>query len=149
MYKQILVAVDGSETSNLALKEAIKLAKEQQAAVRLIHVVDETSAYMMIEGSYPIPEYQEALRKAGEKELADCAAMVRDTGVVFDTKLAVVETITQRVCDLINEEAKQWPADLIVIGTHGRRGFNHLLLGSVAEGVIRLATKPVLIIRGS
>jgi nucleotide-binding universal stress UspA family protein len=149
MYKQILVAVDGSETSNLALKEAIKLAKEQQAAVRLIHVVDETSAYMMIEGSYPIPEYQEALRKAGEKELADCAATVRDTGVVYDTKLAVVETITQRVCDLINEEAKQWPADLIVIGTHGRRGFNHLLLGSVAEGVIRLATKPVLIIRGS
>jgi nucleotide-binding universal stress UspA family protein len=149
MYKHILVAVDGSETSNLALKEAIKLAKEQQAELRLIHVVDETSAYMMIEGSYPIPEYQEALRKAGEKELADCAAMVRDTGVVFDTKLAVVETITQRVCDLINEEAKQWPADLIVIGTHGRRGFNHLLLGSVAEGVIRLATKPVLIIRGS
>jgi nucleotide-binding universal stress UspA family protein len=41
------------------------------------------------------------------------------------------------------------PADLTVIGTLGRRGFNHLLLGSVAEGVIRLATKPVLIIRGS
>ena len=148
MYKHILVAVDGSETSNLALKEAIKLAKEQQATLRLIHVVDEMSAYMMMEGSYPIPEYQATLRKAGERVLADCAATVRDTGVVFDTKLAIVETMTQRICDLINEEAKQWPADLIVIGTHGRRGFNHLLLGSVAEGVIRLATEPVLIIRG-
>ena len=149
MYKHILVAVDGSETSNLALKESIKLAKEQQAALRLIHVVDETPAYMIVEAPYPIRQYQEALRKAGEKELTDCAAMVRDKGVIFDTKLAIVETITQRICDLINEEAEQWPADLIVIGTHGRRGFNHLLLGSVAEGVIRLATKPVLIIRSS
>jgi len=149
MYKHILVAVDGSETSNLALKESIKLAKEQHAALRLIHVVDETPAYMIVEAPYPIRQYQEALRKAGEKELTDCAAMVRDKGVIFDTKLAIVETITQRICDLINEEAEQWPADLIVIGTHGRRGFNHLLLGSVAEGVIRLATKPVLIIRSS
>lgn len=149
MYKHILIAVDGSETSNLALKEAIKLAKEQQAALRLIHVVDETTAFMMVEAPYPIAEYQKALRKAGEKELADCAAIVRNAGLVPDTKLAVVETIAQRICDVINEEAKQWPADLIVIGTHGRRGFNHLLLGSVAEGVIRLATKPVLIIRSS
>lgn len=149
MYKHILVAVDGSETSNLALKEAVKLAKEQQAALRLIHVVDQTPAYMMVEAPYPIREYQEALRQVGEKELVGCAAKVNDTAVTFDTKLAVCETLTQRICDLINEEAKQWPADLIVIGTHGRRGFNHLLLGSVAEGVIRLATKPVLIIRGS
>lgn len=54
MYKQILVPVDGSDTSNLALKEAIKLAKEQQAALRLIHVVDETTIYTMAETPYPI-----------------------------------------------------------------------------------------------
>lgn len=101
----------------------------------------------MVEGFYPIPQYQEAVRKAGETVLADCAATARDTGVVFNTKLAVVETMTQRISDLINDEAGQWPADLIVIGTHGRRGFNHLVLGSAVEGVIRLANKPVLIIR--
>ena len=71
----------------------------------------------------------------------------QEAGIKVDTKLAVIESLTQRICDAINEESKRWSADLVVIGTHGRRGFNHLLLGSVAEGVIRLATKPVLICR--
>ena len=68
---------------------------------------------------------------------------------LFATRDSLSITPSQRICDAINEEAKSWPADLIVIGTHGRHGFNHLLLGSVAEGVIRLAAKPVLVIRGS
>jgi len=149
MYKHILVAVDGSDTSNLALQEAIKLAKEQQAALRLIHVVDETPAYMLVETPYLVADYQKAMRDAGQKVLATCAATVSQAGVEVDTKFALLEVLAQRICDAINEEAKRWPADLIVIGTHGRHGFNHLLLGSVAEGVIRLATKPVLVIRGS
>jgi nucleotide-binding universal stress UspA family protein len=62
------------------------------------------------------------------------------------TKFIVNEDLMQRISDVINKQAKRWPADLIVIGTHGRRGFNRLFLGSVAEGVIRLAVKPVLTI---
>jgi nucleotide-binding universal stress UspA family protein len=147
MYKQILVPVDGSDTSNLALKEAIKLAKEQQAALRLIHVVDETSVYMMAETPYPIADYLKMMREAGQKVLSTCAMTAQEAGIKVDTKLVVIESLTQRICDAINEEANRWSADLVVIGTHGRRGFNHLLLGSVAEGVIRLATKPVLIYR--
>jgi len=147
MYKQILVPVDGSDTSNLALKEAIKLAKDQQAALRLIHVVDETTVYMMVETPYPIADYLKAMHEAGQKVLSTCAAKAQEAGIKADTKLVVIESLMQRICDAINEEAKRWSADLIVIGTHGRRGFNHLLLGSVAEGVIRLATKPVLIFR--
>lgn len=147
MYKQILVPVDGSDTSNLALKEAIKLAKEQQAALRLIRVVDETTVYMMAETSYPIADYLKMMREAGQKVLSTCAMTAQEAGIKVDTKLVVIESLTQRICDAINEEAKRWSADLVVIGTHGRRGFNHLLLGSVAEGVIRLATKPVLIYR--
>lgn len=147
MYKQILVPVDGSDTSNLALKEAIKLAKEQQAALRLIHVVDETTVYMMAETPYPIADYLKMMREAGQKVLSTCAMTAQEAGIKVDTKLVVIESLTQRICDAINEEAKRWSADLVVIGTHGRRGFNHLLLGSVAEGVIRLATKPVLICR--
>lgn len=149
MYKHILVAVDGSDTSNLALQEAIKLAKEQQAALRLIHVVDETPAYMMVETPYSVADYQKAMREAGQKVVATCAATARQAGIEVDTKFAILEVLAQRICDAIIEEAKRWPADLIVIGTHGRHGFNHLLLGSVAEGVIRFATKPVLVIRGS
>jgi nucleotide-binding universal stress UspA family protein len=148
MYKHILVAVDGSDTSNLALQEAMKLAKEQQAALRLIHVVDETPVYMTMDIAYALPDFQKAMREAGQKLLATCAATARQAGVEVDTKFVILEVLTRRICDVINEEAKGWPADLIVIGTHGRHGFNHLLLGSVAEGVIRLAVKPVLVIRG-
>ena len=147
MYKQILVPVDGSDTSNFALKEAIKLAQEQQASLRIIHVVDETTVYMMVETPYPIADYLKMMREAGQKVLSTCAMTAQEAGIKVDTKLVVIESLTQRICDAINEEAKRWSADLVVIGTHGRRGFNHLLLGSVAEGVIRLATKPVLIYR--
>ncbi|MGA7386597.1 MAG: universal stress protein [Pseudolabrys sp.] len=149
MYKQILVPVDGSDTSNRALDEAIKLAKEQQAALRLIHVLDETTIYMMVETPYPIADYLKMIRDVGQKVLSTCATTAVEAGIQVDTKLVVIERLTQRICDAVNEEAKRWPADLIVIGTHGRRGFNHLLLGSVAEGVIRLATNPVLICRGA
>ena len=149
MYKHILVAVDGSDTSNLALQEAVKLAKEQQAALRLVHVVDETPAYMTMDTAYSIADYQKAIREAGQKMLATSVTAVRQAGVEVDTKFVILDRLPQRICDAINEEAKRWPADLIIIGTHGRHGFNHMLLGSVAEGVIRLAAKPVLVIRGS
>ncbi|MGE5771641.1 MAG: universal stress protein [Hyphomicrobiales bacterium] len=149
MYKHILVAIDGSDTSNLALQESMKLAKEQQAALRLVHVVDETPTYMTTDTAYALADFQKAMREAGQKVLTTCAATARQAGVEVDTKFIVLQTLTQRICDAIIEEAKRWPADLIVIGTHGRHGFNHLLLGSVAEGVIRLAASPVLVIRGS
>src|SRR5262245_16503492 len=146
MYKRILVAVDGSKTSNLALKEAMKLAKNQGAVLRLIHVVDETPVYAMADVPYSIHEYQQAVRESGRQELAKCADRAKAARVKFDTRLLF--TITQSIGDVINKEAKRWSASLIVIGTHGRRGFNRLFLGSVAERVVRSAVKPVLIIRG-
>ena len=146
MYKRILVAVDGSKTSNLALKEAIKLAKDQRAILRLIHVIDETPVYAMAEVPYSIDDYQKAMHEAGRKELAKSAARAKSARLKFDTKL--ITTITHGIGDVINKEARRWSASLIVIGTHGRRGFNRLFLGSVAERVVRSAAKPVLIIRG-
>lgn len=154
MYKHILVAVDGSDTSNLALREAIKLAKDQQASLRLIHVVDESPAYMAIDNSTLVDpdlivQIQQGLRATGENVLSACAAMAREAGIEAETAMKAVETAGQSIHDAIEEEAIGWPADLIVIGTHGRRGFRRLLLGSVAEGVSRIATKPVLLIRGT
>ena len=146
MYRRILVAVDGSKPSNLALKEAIKLAKGQRATLRLIHVVDELPMYMAGEMPYLIDDYQKAMNEAGRKELAKCAARAKAAGVKSVTKL--VSTLTQGIGDVINKEAKRCSANLIVIGTHGRRGFNHLFLGSVAERVIRLAKKPILVVHG-
>ncbi len=154
MYQHILVAVDGSDTSNLALREAIKLAKDQHAMLRLVHVVDETPAFMPTDDpTMPDPNLiaavQKALRATGQKVLSTCAAVVREAGIEADTTMKIVETLGARIYDAIEEEAAGWPADLIVIGTHGRRGFRRLLLGSVAEGVVRVATKPVLLIRGA
>jgi nucleotide-binding universal stress UspA family protein len=154
MYNQILVAVDGSDTSNLALREAIKLAKDQQAMLRLVHVVDESPAYLALDESTMqdpnlIGDIQKALRATGEKVLSASAAIVREAGIEPGTTMKIVEGAGPRIYDAIEEEATRWPADLIVIGTHGRRGFRRLLLGSVAEGVARVATKPVLLIRGS
>jgi nucleotide-binding universal stress UspA family protein len=147
MYNRILVAVDGSETSNLALKEAIKLANDQHAALRFVHVVDVSLIYIDLGAPYVL-EYQKALQATGQKVIDDCSAIVRDAGIEFDTTSIVVDMIGQHVYDAIEEEAKRWQADLIVIGTHGRRGIRRFLLGSIAEGVARVTSKPVLLIRG-
>jgi nucleotide-binding universal stress UspA family protein len=147
MYNRILVAVDGSETSNLALKEAIKLAKDQHAALRFVHVVDVSLIYIDLGAPYVL-EYQKALQATGQKVIDDCSAIVRDAGIEFDTTSIVVDMIGQHVYDAIEEEAKRWQADLIVIGTHGRRGIRRFFLGSIAEGVARVTSKPVLLIRG-
>lgn len=149
MYKRILVAVDGSGISNLALKEAIRLAKDQRAALRLVHVVDVLPAYItMGEIPYSIDAYQKSMRDAGRKVLAACAVKAKAGRVKFDTKFVVIAGLTTCIWEVINKDAKRWRADLIIIGTHGRRGFNRLFLGSVAEGVIRLAETPVLVVHG-
>ena len=155
MYQRILVAIDGSDTSDLALREAIRLAKDQNAMLRLVRVVDVTPpAYWTTEiasplaAQFPLADYQKALQEAGEKLLATRVATARDAGVDVDTKL-IVAMPAEHIYDAIEEHSKQWPADLIVVGTHGRRGFQRLMLGSIAEGVVRIATKPVLLIRGT
>ena len=71
MYKHILVAVDGSDTSNLALQEAMKLAKEQQAALRLIHVVDETPVYMTMDIAYAVARLSKGHARGGPKGVGD------------------------------------------------------------------------------
>jgi nucleotide-binding universal stress UspA family protein len=145
MYKRILAAVDGSDTSNQALQEAVKLAKEQNSMLRLLHVVDLTMAYSAVEAPY-IFEYRKAMETAGKTVLAECSAAARTAGIEFDSKCVVM--FGKHIYDVIEEEATEWAADLIVIGTHGRRGIRRLLLGSVAEGLTRVSSKPVLLIRG-
>ncbi len=149
MYKRIMVAIDGSKTSNLALKEAIKLAKDQHAMLCLIHVVDEMPAYIaMGELPYSIEDYRKSMREGGRKVLAAAAARAKAGRVRFDTKLAVIAGPSTRIWEVMNKEAKRLRADLIVIGTHGRRDFDRFILGSVAESVIRLSETPVLVVHG-
>jgi nucleotide-binding universal stress UspA family protein len=148
MYQRILVAIDESTTSKLALKEAALLAKEHKAALRLVHVIDDTFTYTALQSPREMADRQAALRKSGEEALNDAAATACTLGANAETALLTVVEASDRVYDAIEQEAERWPADLVVIGTHGRRGFRRLLLGSVAEGLIRVTTKPVLLVRG-
>ncbi len=148
MFKRILVAIDGSETSERALQEGIALAKEHRARLRLVHVVDELTA----KGETPATpaDFWKAVRKAGALILESARARAAQDGIEPETKLLEIRTfgsLVRRVPSLIVEDARRWNADLIVIGTHGRRGLSKLLLGSVADGVVRTAGMSVLLIR--
>ena len=114
MYKHILMAVDGSDTSNRALEEAINLAKDQQAVLRLVHVVDDAAVSLMMEApgqvSYLIADYQKALREGGQQLLSTCAARVRGTGLESETKMRTIEALDQHIYDAVAKEAKWWPA---------------------------------------
>ena len=148
MFKRILVAVDGSHTSELALREAIKLAGEVRAQLRIVHVVDNVNLNLSAE--FPNPsEIWDAMIKGGQAILHKAGAAANAAGVAVESGLIEIDTLGHRIPEMIAADADAWPADLIVIGTHGRRGLSHLLLGSVAEGVVRVATKPVLLIRGT
>lgn len=148
MFKRILVAVDGSHTSELALQEAIKLAGEVRAQLRIVHVVDNVNLNLSME--FPNPtEIWDAMIKGGQAILHKAGAAATAAGIAAESGLIEIDTLGQRLPEMIAAEADAWSADLIVIGTHGRRGLSHLLLGSVAEGVVRVATKPVLLIRGT
>ena len=148
MFKRILVAVDGSSTAERALQEAIKLAGEFQAQLRIVHVVDIVSLNVRLESPNPI-EIWDVMIKGGQEILREAGVVANEAGVTVETGLIEIGTLGRRIPEMIAADADAWPADLIVIGTHGRRGLSHLLLGSVAEGVVRVATKPVLLIRGT
>jgi nucleotide-binding universal stress UspA family protein len=149
MYKQIMVAVDGSHTSELALREAVNLAKALDSRLRLVHAVDEIGS-TLYSAEYANPaEIWETMVKTGRDILGKAAAATAEAGVQADTKLVEINTLGRRIPQVIVEEADAWPADLIVVGTHGRRGLSHVFLGSVAEGIVRVSTKPVLLIRGT
>jgi nucleotide-binding universal stress UspA family protein len=146
MYRRILVPVDGSPTSKLGLRHGVGLAKDQRARVRVLNVIDEVAIAPMIDG-YPadMTRYIESMREVGKRALDEGAALAEKAGVAADT--VIVQARGRHVSDVILGDAKNFRADLIVMGTHGRRGLNRLLLGSDAERVLREAPVPVLLVR--
>lgn len=145
MYSRILVPIDGSKTAARGLREAIRLAKDQNAALRVVHVVDKTAIIGVTEaGMNPRPVLSK-LARSGRAVLDEARRNARKLGVEADTVLH--EPVTKRVADEVLREAKRWKADLIVMGTHGRRGVQRLVLGSDAEQVVRQAEIPVLLVQ--
>ncbi|RYF41347.1 MAG: universal stress protein [Comamonadaceae bacterium] len=146
MYKRILVPVDGSATSNRALTTALQMARDAGGRVRLVHVVDELAylaGYNQF-GGYS-GELIKAMQDNGARVLNDGMAIAQAAGVEADNML--FDNFGERLGDAVADAAKRWNADLVVVGTHGRRGLGRVFLGSGAEQIIRLAPVPVLVVR--
>jgi nucleotide-binding universal stress UspA family protein len=148
MYKKILVAVDGSPTSTRGLDEAIKLAKLTGARLKLVHVIDQVSL-MTAMGSYAVfsAETIEMLRQGAQEILAKAKARAGKAIGKVDTQL--IDSMAAGVADSVVGAARSWHTDLIVLGTHGRRGVKRLVMGSDAEQITRLADVPVLLVRAA
>ncbi len=144
-YKRILVPVDGSTVSERGLKEAIKLARGS-GRLRLLHVVEEYPVFSSPDAGTNIGPILDALKAAGKRTLAKVERRARALRVRPQTALA--ENVGGRVADVIVGDAKRWRADVIVMGTHGRRGVKRMLLGSDAELVVRYSPVPVLLVPG-
>jgi nucleotide-binding universal stress UspA family protein len=146
VYNRILVPVDGSDTSHRGLEEAIKLAKALAGRIRLVHVVNELSGIPSDLPGFDFRSIVEDLRRNGEVLLASALKQVSAEAVDADSRL--LETWHGHAAgEQIIRCAEDWPADLIVCGTHGRRGIRRILMGSDAEFILRQSPVPVLLIR--
>jgi nucleotide-binding universal stress UspA family protein len=146
MYQRILVPVDGSATSGLALQSAISLARSSGGRIRLLHVVEELAYATGFDqfGGYS-GALIDAMKQAGAAILKKDTETVTAAGVEVDNML--YDKFGERLGETVAEAARLWNADLIVVGTHGRRGLGRLLMGSGAEQVVRQAPTPVLVVR--
>ncbi len=145
MYKRILVPIDGSRTAMQGLKEAMRLAQYYEATVRLMHVVDAFIVAAPQPGGHNIADIRKTLREQGARILADGMALLRKQSIPADSVME--EIIGGRAAEAVVAQARKWRADLIVVGTHGRRGVSRLIMGSDAELVARTSTVPVLLVR--
>ncbi|MEO7117140.1 MAG: universal stress protein [Caldimonas sp.] len=148
MYQRILVPIDGSPTSTQGLDEAIRLAKVTGGRIRLLHVLDELVFPTGFgTGASYLEDVMPRKRLEGQRILDKGRDHVQAAGVAVDTFES--ECFATRTSDVVCAEATAWNADLIVIGTHGRRGVGRVLLGSDAEQVVRSASIPVLLVRAA
>lgn len=137
-----MIAVDGSKASSLALKEAIELAKNQKSKLCVIHIVD-----TLYEGDVDREAFVELIRKQGQEVLNSIKKKLSRVKIEFEMKLTELTPSKSQIAEKLVDEASAWSADLIIIGTHGRRGIQHILTGSVAEEVIRISKIPVLLVK--
>ena len=138
----ILVPIDFSPYAEQALDYAITLGKQLQARVTLLHVIQPPLVAGADMGAWPSQAYIEELEAAVTSDLDGYLARVTTAGL--QGEMVVVDGTPFQ--EIINTATAR-QVDLIVMGTHGRTGLTHVLLGSVAERVVRLAPCPVLVAR--
>ncbi|VVD91684.1 Stress response protein NhaX [Pandoraea eparura] len=142
-YERILVALDDSETSHRAFEYALSLARTHGASLRVVHVLDMPGPFL--ESFDPAPVL-DAVRAVGEQTLKWATRRLHEAGVPGDVEMRELQPAGEGVADQIIAAGKEADADVIVLGTHGRRGFRRFTLGSVAEDTARHAGRPVLLL---
>jgi len=145
MYAHILIATDGSELSDKAVQHGIALAKALGAKITAVHVTEPWTSAVSGEWAiaFPVEEYQRIAAANAKKVLGKVAEEARRSGVPFET----IHITDQFAAEGIVEEANTRGCDLIVMASHGRRGFARFLLGSQATRVLTQSTVPVLVCR--
>ncbi len=138
-YSKILIAVDSSEYSMNAAKKGLELSHQLNAKVALLYVVDTSKALGNIDAGISAEQALIILKKEAEQTLDELAAMYNGSSIMK----FIPEGIPSK--DII-KTAEIWEADLIILGTHGRTGLQHLLVGSVAEHIIRHSKIPVMVV---
>ena len=146
MYRKILVPTDGSPTAAAGLREALRLARDQHAQIRLIHVVDVSPIIPPDVYGLMVDKIIAEARAAGKSVLKSAQTLVEDAGITVDAQLVEARG-RSHAGEYILQAAVDWPADIIVCGTHGRRGLRRILMGSDAEHILRRSPVPVLLIR--
>lgn len=143
VINKILIPTDGTEYSNYAIDYAVSLCKELSAEIVLISVVDiHYEMYDVYSEIHAPAQIDEIIREQVNKSLNKNAAAIQESGVAV-RKILKVGDVIQEILNTVSEEG----VDLIVIGTHGRKGISRFLLGSTTEKLIRSATCPVLTVR--
>ncbi len=145
MYQKILVPVDGSETAARGLQEALSLARALKSSLHLLNVIDEYPLMVEMSSVVHAEELRQSMRQYAQGVLAKAQQLATEHGVGAATHLAEINH--GRVATAILSQARELGCDLIVMGTHGRRGLSRTLLGSDAELVLRSSGVPVLMVR--
>ena len=144
MYKHILIATDGSELATKGLDHGLELAKQLGARATIVMVSDMwASSALAAADAATIAEYDSAMREAVTDVLAEAARFAAESGVPHETR----HIPNRYPADAIVEAAQDSGADLIVMASHGRRGFRRMLLGSQTTEVLTMSTVPVLVVR--
>jgi nucleotide-binding universal stress UspA family protein len=145
MYRRILVPIDGSATGQRGLQEALGLAKTCDASLVLLHVVEAYPMMMEMATATTWEQVTNDLRAHGQRVLEQAHQAALAARIACEARLE--DSAAARVCDVIVEQVRERRCDLVVMGTHGRRGMAHAVLGSDAERVIRMSPVPVLLVR--
>ncbi|WP_428851444.1 universal stress protein [Imbroritus primus] len=146
MYSRLLVPIDGSPTAHLALEHASTLARLSGATVVLLHVIEATEySHGFESATVYFNEVRPGFLAMGQALLDKAASQLQQDGVAVETVL--VESKGSRVSELVAAQVETSRCDLVILGTHGRRGVNRFLLGSDAEQVARIASVPVMLVR--